>query len=58
LAGKIEKFEDLNVLKEAISLTIEIYKNFRNCKYYGFRDQIKRSAMLYKLIQTEKTKFQ
>jgi len=43
--GKFEKFEDLNVWKEAITLAIDIYKNFRNCKDFGLRDQVQRSAV-------------
>jgi len=58
MTGKIEKFEDLSVWNESMSLAIEIYKQFKNCNDFGLRDQIQISAILYKLIQTRKTKFQ
>ena len=41
----IGKFEDLNVWKEAMHLSAELYKSFRHCKDYGLRDQIFRSAV-------------
>jgi four helix bundle protein len=43
--GKIEKFEDLEVWKEAMRLTSEIYNNFKTLSDYGFRDQIQRAAV-------------
>lgn len=42
---KIEKFEDLNVWKESMCLSVELYKSLKDCKDYGFRDQIQRSAI-------------
>jgi len=42
---KIEKFEDLEVWKKSIRLSIRIYKELKNCKDYGLRDQIQRSAV-------------
>lgn len=42
---KINKFEDLEVWKEAMQLTEVIYKNFKNCKDYSFRDQIQRTEV-------------
>ncbi len=42
---KIESFEDLNVWKESISLTLDIYKYLRKCRDYGLRDQLQRSAV-------------
>ena len=42
---KIEGFEDLNVWKKSIRLSIQIYKEFKNCKDYGLRDQIQRAAV-------------
>jgi four helix bundle protein len=42
---KIEKFEDLNVWKESMDLSIELYKKLKDCKDYGFRDQIHRSMI-------------
>jgi len=42
---KIEKFEDLDVWKEAMKLSVDIYKIFSNCKDYSFKDQIQRAAV-------------
>jgi four helix bundle protein len=38
-------FEDLEVWKKSCRLTIEIYRAFSQCKDYGFKDQIQRSAL-------------
>jgi four helix bundle protein len=43
--GSVKKFEDLNVWKESMNLTIYLYKSLTNCKDFGFRDQIQRSAV-------------
>jgi len=45
MSDKITKFEDLNTWKEAMRLTSDIYKSFLICKDFGFRDQIRRSAV-------------
>ena len=42
---KIERFEDLEVWKKSVRLSIQIYKALKNCKDYGFRDQIQRAAV-------------
>jgi four helix bundle protein len=42
---KIEKFEDIDAWKEGMQLAIDLYKRLSNCKDYGFRDQIQRSAV-------------
>ena len=42
---KIGKFEDLEVWKEGMSLAAKIYKNLNNCRDYGLRDQMQRSAV-------------
>ena len=42
---RIEKFEDLNVWKESMRLSVELYGSLKDCKDYGFRDQIQRSAV-------------
>jgi four helix bundle protein len=39
------KFEDLNVWEKSKELSVHIYKELRNLKDYGFRDQITRSAL-------------
>ena len=41
----IEKFEDLDVWKEGVRLSVEIYNVLKNCKDYSFRDQMHRSAV-------------
>ncbi len=42
---KIEKFENIISWQKAEILTIEIYKEFRDCKDFGFRDQIQRASV-------------
>jgi four helix bundle protein len=42
---KIEKFEDLIVWQEGVSMTTEIYNLLKNCNDFGFRDQIRRAAL-------------
>ncbi|MGC9338051.1 MAG: four helix bundle protein [Candidatus Cloacimonadia bacterium] len=42
---KIEKFEDLEVWKKSIRLSIQIYEELKNWKDYGLRDQIQRSVV-------------
>ena len=41
----IKKFEDLNVWKESMQLTVDIYKLLKDCKDYGLKDQIQRSVV-------------
>jgi len=45
IVTKIQKFEDLEVWKEAVRLSIEIYKSLGECKDYSLIDQIQRSAV-------------
>lgn len=42
---KIESFEDLEVWKEGMRLSIQICKLLKECKDYGFKDQIQRAAV-------------
>ncbi|MDO9399601.1 MAG: four helix bundle protein [bacterium] len=42
---KIEKFEDIIGWQKAGELTINIYKEFKNCRDFSFRDQIQRAAV-------------
>jgi len=42
---KIEKFEDIIAWKKAKELTICIYKDFKDNKDYGVRDQIQRASL-------------
>ena len=45
MASKIEKFEDLEVWKESISLATKIYEILKNCKDFSLRDQMQQSAI-------------
>lgn len=45
MAGEVKRFEDLNVWKEAMNLTVELYKSMKTCTDFGFRDQIQRAAV-------------
>ena len=39
------RFEDLDVWKRAMKLSTNIYKELKNLKDYGFKDQITRSGL-------------
>ena len=41
----IEKFEDFNVWKESVDLSVMLYKLLKDCKDFAFRDQIQRSSV-------------
>ncbi len=41
----ISKFEDLICFNKARELTKSIYKEFKDCKDYGFKDQITRASV-------------
>lgn len=43
--AKIEKFEDLEVWKNAIELSVAIYGKLKDCKDYSFKDQICRASV-------------
>jgi len=42
---KIERFEDIESWKEARVLVREVYGWLKDCKDYGFRDQIQRASI-------------
>jgi len=42
---KAERFEDIIAWQKAKTLSISVYNLFRNCKDFGFRDQILRAAV-------------
>ena len=42
---KIERFEDISAWQKARELTVAIYGQFRDCRDYGFKDQIQRAAV-------------
>jgi len=41
----MDAFENLEVWKRSKQLAVEIYRSFKTCKDYGFKDQITRSAL-------------
>ena len=43
--GNIERFEDLEVWKEGVRLSVDIYKVLQGCKDYRLRDQLQRSVV-------------
>jgi len=45
MSTKIEKFEDLEVWQNAISLSVEIYNKLQNCRDYSLKDQICRASV-------------
>lgn len=42
---KIERFEDILAWQKAKLLNILVYKAFKDCKDYSFRDQVQRAAV-------------
>lgn len=45
MMGKVEKFEDLDVWKEGVRLSVDIYQILKDCRDYGFKDQVQRSVV-------------
>ena len=45
MKNKIEKFEDFEVWQEAVKLAVDIYKELKDCRDFGLRDQLQRSAV-------------
>ncbi|MDR0872494.1 MAG: four helix bundle protein [Prevotellaceae bacterium] len=43
--GKYLHFEDLEIWKEAMRICKEVYFLFKECRDYGLKDQIQRSAV-------------
>ena len=39
------RFEDLEIWKNGMRLCVEIYNVFKNCKDFGFKDQIQRASV-------------
>ena len=39
------KCENLDVWKKSCKITVEIYKYFKDCKDFGFKDQITRASL-------------
>jgi four helix bundle protein len=44
-ANEVKRFEDLQVWKESMKLTVNVYELFKHCNDYGLKDQIQRSAV-------------
>ncbi len=42
---KIEKFEDLEVWKMSMNLSLRVYRLLKDCKAYSLRDQLQRSSV-------------
>ena len=40
-----QSFEDLDIWKRACRLATEVYKNLKNCRDYGLKDQMTRAAV-------------
>lgn len=43
--GKIEKFEDLKVWKDSMRLVTEMYRQLKDTRDFGYRDQVQRAAV-------------
>lgn len=41
----MDAFEKLEVWRRSCRLSVELYKQFRDCRDFGFRDQITRSGL-------------
>lgn len=39
------RFEDLQVWQKASQLSIEMFKEFKDCRDFGFKDQITRASL-------------
>ncbi len=45
MENKIEKFEDLRIWQDSVTIAVDIYALFKKSKDFGFRDQIQRSSV-------------
>ena len=43
--AKYQSFEDLLIWKESMRHCVEIYRLFKECRDFGFKDQIQRAAV-------------
>ena len=41
----MREFEELNIWKDAKAITLDIYEIFKDCRDYGFKDQIQRASV-------------
>jgi len=42
---KIEKFEDIIAWQKSRELTVDIYRQFKDCRDFGFKNQIERAVV-------------
>ena len=42
---KENKFENLEIWKESMQLCVQVYESLKNCKDFGFKDQIQRATV-------------
>ena len=45
MSKNIQRFEDIEVWKEAMRLAIMVYKHLKESRDYGLKDQMQRSAV-------------
>ena len=45
MGNKIERFEDLQIWQDSVTIAVEIYALFKDSKDFGFCDQIQRSSV-------------
>ena len=43
--NKVERFEDLQIWQDSVTIAVDIYALFSKSKDFGFRDQIQRSSV-------------
>ncbi|UBM63164.1 four helix bundle protein [Candidatus Sulfidibacterium hydrothermale] len=43
--NKVEKFEDLQIWQDSVTIAVDVYALFSKSKNFGFRDQIQRSSV-------------
>jgi len=45
MSNRIQRFEDLNIWQEGMTLVREVYTCLKSCRDFGLRDQTQRSAV-------------
>ncbi len=43
--SSVKCFEDLDIWKDGVSLSLQVYEQLKDCRDFGFRDQMQRSAI-------------
>jgi len=41
----VKSFEDLDIWKDGASLSVQVYEQLKDCRDFGLRDQLQRSAI-------------